>query len=488
MTTPLDSVKAASDLLVGSDPIASITSHEALAVPGTVSTAAARSEPLRVLVIDDEREMRDALAMPVRLLGCRVDTAETIDAALARVRAGSYDLAFCDLMLGDGSGLDLVPKLLAANPNLQIVVVTGFATFETAVRAVKAGASNYLQKPIDATQLRQIVEQAAEDLRLAQSYIDIERGARKGLEGIVLTSRSPAMQNACGVIARAATADVPVLLRGESGTGKGMLARALHSQSARSAEPFVTVNCPALTDELLTSELFGHVKGAFTGAVRDQVGKVEVADGGSLFLDELGDLSPTIQAKLLRFLQEHKYERLGETTTRLADVRIIAATNRDLDAQVKEGRFREDLLYRLNVVEVALPPLRDRREDIVDLSRHFLTIFAAAANRAVPELSPAAQQVLVSYSWPGNIRELRNELQRISVLWTSRTIEPEAFSQRVFQHTNQGPQLGEKHSLADIESEHIRKVLSKTNSFEEAAAILGIEPSTLWRKRRKLGL
>jgi NtrC-family two-component system response regulator AlgB len=468
----------------GGDPTQSVAEEPAPVRPET--PAAART--LKVLIIDDEREMRDALSMPVRMLGCRVDAAETFDSALARVRADNYDLAFCDLMLGDGNGIELVPKLLAANPNLQIIVVTGFATFETAVKAVKAGAANYLQKPIDPGQIRQIVEQALEDLRLAQSYIDIERGAKKGLEGIVLTSRSPAMQNACSIIARAATADVPVLLRGESGTGKGMLARALHSQSERAGEPFVTVNCPALTDELLTSELFGHVKGAFTGAVKDQPGKVEAADGGTLFLDELGDLSPTVQAKLLRFLQEHKYERLGETTTRLADVRIVAATNRDLEAQVKEGRFREDLLYRLNVVEVVLPPLRERREDIVDLSRHFLAIFANAANRPTPELSPAAQQVLSGYGWPGNIRELRNELQRVSVLWPSRTIEPEAFSARVFQHGNQGPQLGEKHSLADIESEHIRKVLSKTNSFEEASAILGIEPSTLWRKRRKLGL
>jgi NtrC-family two-component system response regulator AlgB len=468
-------------------PIGSAVSAQATEIAPAPSTGETPRE-LKVLIIDDEREVRDTLSMAVRMLGCRVDCAETMEAALARVRVDCYDLAFCDLMLGEANGIDLVPKLLAANPNLQIIVVTGFATFETAVKAVKAGAVNYLAKPFDTQQIKQIVEQALEDHRLALACIAIERGAQKGLEGVVLSSRSMAMQNVSLVISRAAQADVPVLLRGESGTGKGMLARALHAQSARAGEPFVTVNCPSLTDELLTSELFGHVRGSFTGAVKDQPGKVETADGGTLFLDELGDLSNTVQAKLLRFLQEHKYERLGDTTTRLADVRIVAATNRDLETQVKEGRFREDLLYRLNVVEVILPPLTQRREDIIDLSRHFLGIFAAAAKRPTMELSQGTQQLLTSYAWPGNIRELRNELQRISVLWPSRLIEPEAFSPRVFQHANQGPQLVELHSLADIEGEHIRKVLTKTNSFEEAATILGIEPSTLWRKRRKLGL
>jgi NtrC-family two-component system response regulator AlgB len=450
--------------------------------------APATPRPFKVLVIDDEREMRDALSISVRMLGCKVDAAETSDAALARVRVDSYALAFCDLMLGDGNGIDLVPKLLALNPNLQIIVVTGFATFETAVKAVKAGASDYLQKPFDPAQIRRIVEQAIDDHRQAEAFIHVERHAQKGLDGMVWSSRSPTMQAACSIISRAAQAAVPVLLRGESGTGKGMFARALHAQSARAEQPFITVNCPALTDELLTSELFGHAKGSFTGAVKDQVGKVEVADGGTLFLDELGELSLGVQAKLLRFLQEHRYERLGDTVTRQADVRIVAATNRDLAVQVREGRFREDLLYRLNVVELALPPLRERREDILEIARRFLAIVAAAANRPVQELSATAQALLLSYSWPGNIRELRNELQRISVLWPSRVIEPEAFSPRIFQHDRQGPQLGEKHSLADIEHEHIRKVLAKSNSFEEAATILGIEPSTLWRKRRKLGL
>jgi NtrC-family two-component system response regulator AlgB len=295
------------------------------------------------------------------------------------------------------------------------------------------------------------------------------------------------MQLAISIIARAAAADVHVLLRGETGTGKGVLARTLHAQSRRSGKPFITVNCPSLSDDLLISEMFGHAKGSFTGAIRDKAGLVDAAEGGTLFLDELGDLSPTVQAKLLRFIQDRAYERLGETTTRIADVRIVAATNRDLDAQVKAGHFREDLLYRLNVVEVLVPPLRERRADIIDLARHFLGI--ASAHLPHPTvLSPGAEMMLTAYAWPGNIRELCNEVQRVIVLWPSQTIEAENFSSRLVPVGAPGPILGDRHSLATIENEHIRLVLSKADRLHEAAAILGIQLSTLWRKRRKLEL
>jgi NtrC-family two-component system response regulator AlgB len=442
----------------------------------------------RALVVDDERRDREGLAAILRQLGCKVDVAENRAGALGRSRGEPYDLAFVDLMLGDESGVDLVPALLAANPDLQIIVVTAFGSIDTAVAAVKAGASDYLQKPIEEPRVRALVEASSEDRRLAASMSAFERSGGGRGESLILTSRTPAMLAALGVVQRAATAEVPVLLRGESGTGKGVLAEALHRQSARAKEPFVTVNCPTLTDELLSSELFGHIKGSFTGAIRDQPGKVEVADGGTLFLDELGDLSPGIQAKLLRFLQEKKYERVGDPHTRLADVRIVAATNRDLEVQVREGRFREDLLYRLNVIEITLPPLRERPDDLLDLARHFLAMFAQAAARGPMVFSPAAQQVLLGHPWPGNLRELRNEIQRLTVLWPSRTVEPEAFSERVRGQAQIGPRLGGEHSLADIENEHIRQILARADTFEEAATILGIEASTLWRKRRRLGL
>ena len=441
---------------------------------------------LRALVVDDEPHDRETLAAALRLLGCRVDTAENRDGALGRARGEPYDLAFIDLMLGSESGVDLVPALLAANSNLQIVLVTAFGSIDTAVQAVKAGAAEYVQKPVDMARIRALVERSSEERRMAASMSAFERSGNAGT--MLLSSRTPGMQHALSIIQRAAKSDVSVLLRGESGTGKGALAEALHRQSERAKEPFVTINCPTLTDELLTSELFGHVKGSFTGAIRDQQGKVEVADGGTLFLDELGDLSPTIQAKLLRFLQEKTYERVGDQRTRLADVRIVAATNRDLETAVKEGRFREDLLYRLNVVELTLPPLRERADDLMDLSHHFLGVFCAAAARPLMEISPATQKMLLAHPWPGNIRELRNEIQRVTVLWPTRTVEPEAFSVRLRTQVSSGPRIGGTHSLEEIENEHIRQVLAKVDTFEEAAQVLGIEPSTLWRKRRKLGL
>ena len=444
------------------------------------------ADALRILVIDDDRQLTARIALDLKSLGCLVNVAATPEAAIAYLRDQTYDLALCDIRLDEHDGLALLPRLIAANPNLHIVVITAFASFETAVQAMKAGAADYLPKPFTQAQVRELVSQVRERQRVTRRLSEYERsGAGSTSE---LNSTSPAMRAAVETIQRAAQADIPVLLRGENGTGKSMFAQALHRRSTRASGPFVTVNCPSLSDELMTSELFGHVKGSFTGAIADQKGKVEVAEGGTLFLDELGDLTQAVQAKLLRFLQEQRYERLGDTRTRQADVRIVAATNRNLDELVADGRFRQDLLYRLNVVEITLPPLRERQEDIIPLASGLLSTFASAAGVQTHELSPAARDLLLSYPWPGNVRELRNELQRITVLWPSRTIEPEAFSPRVRGQSNTAPILGGEFSLDVIEAEHIRKVLSRTDTFETAARVLGIEPSTLWRKRQRLGL
>ena len=450
------------------------------------ATAVPQSDPLRILVIDDDRALTARMALDLKGLGCHVSVASTPDAAIAYLRDQAYDLAFCDVRLDEHDGLTLLPRLIAANTNLHIVVMTAFASFETAVQAMKAGAADYLPKPFQQNQVRELLTQVRERRRVALRLSEYERdGAQAPVD---LGSSSSAMRAAIETTTRAAQADIPVLLRGENGTGKSMFAQALHRGSTRHSGPFVTVNCPSLSDELMTSELFGHVKGSFTGAIADQKGKVEVAEGGTLFLDELGDLTPTVQAKLLRFLQEQRYERLGDTRTRQADVRIVAATNRDLEAAVAEGRFRQDLLYRLNVVEITLPPLRERQEDIIPLASSLLIGFAAAANVQAHELSPAARQLLLTYPWPGNVRELRNELQRITVLWPSRIIEPEAFSPRVRGQSDTAPVLGGDFTIDVIEAEHIRKVLARTDTFENAAKVLGIEPSTLWRKRQRLGL
>jgi NtrC-family two-component system response regulator AlgB len=445
-----------------------------------------RSESaLRVLVIDDEKNIRATVAVCLEGLGCTVTGVGSADAARAAVAAGAYDLAFLDLRLGDASGLDLLPELIARRPNLDVVIITAYATIDTAVEAMRRGARDYLPKPFTPAQIRYVVEKVAERQRLVRRVAELQSELASAAPEIDLDSTAPAMRAVLDVLPRVAASDATVLLRGENGTGKGVLARALHAGSARAARPFVTVNCPTLSEELLASELFGHARGAFTGAVRDQPGRVEAADGGTLLLDEIGEISPGLQAKLLRFLQEREFERVGETETRHADVRILAATNRDLEADVRAGRFREDLLYRLNVVELRLPPLRDRREDILRLASHFLTFFAAAAKRPVPELSAAAAAVLTSYAWPGNVRELRNTIERALILWPAPRLEPAAFPERIAGKPPAGTQLGGDATLDEIEREHILRVVARSATLDDAARILGIDASTLYRKRKR---
>jgi NtrC-family two-component system response regulator AlgB len=442
---------------------------------------------LRVLVVDDEPNIRDTLALCIEGSGCRVEKAATGAAALEALRLAPFDLAFCDLRLGAESGLDLVPRMLAERPGLEVVVITAYATVDTAVEAIRRGAKDYLPKPFTPAQIRHQVEVArarrAASLRLG----DLESRLAEAAPEARLESESPRMRAVLETLSRAAAHDVAVLLRGESGTGKGVLARTLHALSPRRERPFVVVNCPTLSEELLASELFGHARGAFTGAVRDQEGRVEAAEGGTVFLDEIGEISPGLQAKLLRFLQEKRFERVGENRTRTADVRIVAATNRDLEAAVKEGRFREDLLYRLNVMEVAVPPLRERPEDVLPLARSFVAFFARQARRSPPDLSPAAERLLQSWPWPGNLRELRNAIERAVILTPGQVLEPESFPERMVGHAAGVPHLGGDFSVEDVEREHILRVLARTATQEEAARILGIDASTLWRKRKRYG-
>ncbi len=443
---------------------------------------------LRVLVIDDEKNIRVTLSMCLEDIGCEVQAVGSADAALTALAHGVFDLAFLDLRLGDESGLQLLPKLLAVNPDLAVVVITAYATFETAVEAIKCGARDYLPKPFTPAEIRHVVEQVSAQRALARRVTALERELHDALPEVDLDTASPKMAAALDLLTRAAAADVAVLLRGENGTGKSVVARALHARSPRAAGPFVVVNCPTLSEELLTSELFGHVEGAFTGAVRDQPGRVEAADGGTLFLDEIGEISPGLQAKLLRFLQEKVFERIGESQTRHADVRVVAATNRDLEADVRTGRFREDLLYRINVIEIVLPSLRERPEDILRLAHQFLGFFARTARRPTPVLSAAAEHALLAYPWPGNLRELRNAIERAVILWPAQVIEPQAFPERIVPAASMAPVLGGDTTLEAIEREHILRVVARTGTLEEAAAILGIDASTLWRKRRKYGV
>ena len=440
---------------------------------------------LPVLVIDDEKNIRTMLSVCLEEAGCIVTAVSSAEAALDALRHQPFELAFLDLRLGDVNGLEVIPKLLAESPQLSIVAITAYATFETAVEAIKRGASDYVPKPFTPAQIRHVVEQVVEQRATALRVADLEQQLLEAVPEADLATESPKMRAVLETLTRAAAADVAVLLRGENGTGKGVLARALHAQSPRRAHPFVVVNCPTLSEELLASELFGHTKGAFTGAVRDQAGRVESAQGGTLFLDEIGEISPGLQAKLLRFLQDKEFERVGESLTRHADVRLVAATNRDLESDVKNGRFREDLLYRLNVIELHIPPLRERPEDLLPLAHKFLEFFARPARRPTPELSPAAAAALQSYAWPGNIRELRNAIERAVILWPAQVIEPAAFPERIAAHSTSTARLGADFTLEAVEREHILQVIARSPTLEDAARILGIDSSTLWRKRKR---
>ncbi len=296
------------------------------------------------------------------------------------------------------------------------------------------------------------------------------------------------MHGALELAFKAAASDAALLIRGESGTGKGVLARAIHARSRRANAPYVTVACPSLSAELLESELFGHVQGAFTGATRDTTGKVAAAEGGTLFLDEIGDLPLALQPKLLRLLQEKQYERVGETRTRACDVRVLAATNRNLEQEIAAGRFREDLFYRLNVIELTLPALRERPRDILPLAERLAKFFARQSGKTITGFTDKAQKALQHHSWPGNIRELRNGIERAVILTSQPSLGLADLPASVGQPTASGVEVGARVTLEQLEQEHVRRILSATSTIEEAAEVLGIDPSTLWRKRKRFGL
>jgi len=385
--------------------------------------------------------------------------------------------------------------MLRAQPNASIIVITAFATFESAVEAMKRGAKDYLPKPFTPDQVRHAVRRALEAQRLQRDLQDAEeRLLQVGADDDFFETESPAFWTVMKQAARVAAADVPALLRGESGTGKNVMARWLWKHGPRAGGPFVSVNCPTLSRELMSSALFGHKRGAFTGAISDAAGKVQEAEGGVLFLDEVGDLTPEAQASLLRFLNDRTYERVGESKERHADVRLIAATNRPLEEEVKAGRLREDLLFRLNVVSLTLTPLRDRREDISALSSHYLARAKLRQHRADLAFSEAALRAIRSYGWPGNLRELRNAIERALILSPGPAIEPEdlgipALEERLASHDPQADiVVGADVSLEAIEREHIARIIARAPTLEAAAKLLGIDSTTLQRKRKRYGL
>jgi len=446
---------------------------------------------MRILIVDDEPNIRRTLRVALEALGHEVAEASTGVEALRSIERQPADVALVDLRLGLDSGLDLLGPLLDRLPRLAIVVITAHASVDTAVEAMRRGAFDYLPKPFTPAQVRAVLERVIQVRGLRDRVADLEARVRAEVPEAELSGRDPAIKAILELARKVAPSPAAVLIRGESGTGKGVLARAIHAWGKHPEGPFVTVSCPSLNAELLESELFGHVKGAFTGAIRDAPGKVAAAEGGTLFLDEIGDLPTTLQPKLLRFLQERKYERVGETTTRAADVRLIAATNRDLESAVAEGRFREDLLYRLNVVEVMLPPLRER-SDLIELACHLLNFFERQTGRKLLGFTTEAKTAMTRYPWPGNLRELRNSVERAAILAEGPEIGLGDLPDRIganLSATGTSPlEIGGPYTIEQIELEHIRRVLVKTPNLDASAKTLGIDPSTLFRKRKKYGI
>jgi NtrC-family two-component system response regulator AlgB len=352
---------------------------------------------------------------------------------------------------------------------------------------MKSGSMDYLPKPFTPLQVTHIVQKIAELRRLEDNLAGLKDTLGRTNPEMDLSSRAPEMQRAIHLAQQVATTEATVLFRGESGTGKGVLVRAIHAWSPRAPKPFGTVSCPSLSAELLESELFGHVKGAFTTAIRDNPGRIAMCEGGTLFLDEIGDLPIPIQPKLLRFLQDREYERVGEQVTRRADIRLLTATNVDLDAAVKNAKFREDLLYRLNVITIEIPPLRRRVEDIVPMAERMLAFFTQAHTRKCLGFTPEAQEALRRHTWPGNVRELRNVIERCAILTTKEWIGPELLPGSMAS-PEADPAPGAMVTLEKMEELHIRRVLAGTRHLDEAAEVLGIDAATLWRRRKKYGI
>jgi NtrC-family two-component system response regulator AlgB len=443
---------------------------------------------MKILVIDDDTSLRRTIRMSLEVLGHQAVEARDGPEALDLLTHRPFEMALLDLRLAQEHGLELLPKLLGVAPGLHVVIVTAYATIETAVEAMRRGAFDYLPKPFTPDQLR-IVLDRIERMRWLQFQVeDLGEQVRAVVPEVDLQTNEPGMRQALNVAFKTAATEATILLRGESGTGKGVLARAIHARSARAERPFVTIHCPSLSAELLESELFGHVQGAFTGAVRDTLGKVAVAEGGTLFLDEIGDLPLALQPKLLRLLQEKCYERVGETETRASNVRVLAATNRNLDAEIAAGRFREDLFYRLNVIELTLPPLRERADDILPLAEHLLRFFARQNSKAISGFTASARAGLLHYAWPGNIRELRNAIERGVILASGPLVDLSDLPAQVGGSHRPPAATAEILTLEQMEAEHIRRMLASTATIEEASAKLGIDASTLYRKRKRYGI
>jgi NtrC-family two-component system response regulator AlgB len=450
------------------------------------------------LVIDDDKTFRDATCLLIDGEGHYAEGASSGASGLRELKEGTFDSVLLDLNLGPENGLDILEQILKRQPNLPVIIFTAQGSVKNAVEAMRRGAVDFLEKPFTREQFHLVLARVQRFHQLNQNIERLEREVKDSnaqSPEILLDSSTPCVKETMDTLLRAAKTPASILILGESGTGKSVLARAVHQQSHLAEKPFVTVSCPSLSRELLESELFGHVRGAFTGAQQDHWGKVKTAAGGTLFLDEIGDLPMEIQPKLLRLLQEREYERVGENVTRKAEVRIIAATSHDLKKRIAEGAFREDLYFRLNVITVVMPSLRERPADLIAFAEHYLKHFAALCGRRLDGFSPGALASIRAYLWPGNLRELRNAIERAVIMVKGNRINLEDLpaelrgqSVAAGNGSDSPLQVGSLVSMEKLEEAHLRQVLQKTSNLAEAAQVLEIDQATLYRKRKKIGL
>jgi two-component system response regulator HydG len=454
----------------------------------------AHNKPIRVLIVDDNASHAEALADGLEMDGHRCEIAHSGGEAITRLSEASFDAVLTDLVMPDQSGIDVLKSARSLQPDAVVLLVTGHESVKTAVDAMRHGAADYLTKPVDLTELRARLARAVETGRLRRTNTELQRQIDKrfGFEGII--GHSPPMVRLFEILGQVSPTSVTVLIQGESGTGKELVARAIHTNSPRAKQPFVAVNCAALSEGLIESELFGHVKGAFTGAVAHKEGRIVYADSGTLFLDEVGDMPLATQAKLLRVLETREVQPVGGNQVQKVDIRVLSATNRDLKSMVREGKFREDLLYRLQVVMIELPPLRERTGDLPLLIDHFIGELAAQHGRKVRGITPEARTLLVRYGWPGNVRELRNVIENMVLLargdvLTVDDIPAEARPEHAATSSKSGGYQLAGRSLAEVEADLVRETLKLFGgNREKTAGVLGIGERTLYRKIKEYKL
>ena len=438
------------------------------------------SSTVKTLVIDDDKAMRDACYQILSRLGFEVDLAGDGRLGLNLMEKGSYDLVLLDLVMPDQNGIEVLKQIKILDPAVQVIIITGHGTIPTAVETIKLGAFDFLSKPFTPDDFRQVVKRALEK----QSKPEPVPALRPKINGLQIVFASEAMARIMEMVQRVARSDSTVLITGESGTGKGLIAQKIHALSPRRPEPFVTVDCGTLVETLFESELFGHVKGSFTGANANKIGKFELAHGGTLFFDEISNISLEVQAKLLRAVQERKISRVGSHRVITVDVRIIAATNRDLAQAIRSSSFREDLFYRLNVVSIHIPPLRQRKSDIEPLIDHFLAKYNRQLKKTVQGFTPEAMELMLDYNWPGNVRELENTVERLVVFSVGPYLE---LSDLAFSGVEFCPPSGnEAISLKDMEKDHILRILQQCEGRRtDTARLLGIDRKTLREKLKR---